>query len=165
MSTYPDAKEAVVPSIILKTDSLGQPFVLKFVLKWPSIISRSMFVELDLIKVPDRLKPSHSKRIWINNVLKAIINFAFIRINLATGVKPITIFCGWIDAIYLRICFQIILHWPCTWKFMFDTVQHQLKRMKWNDPRLRFADMGRSSTMLTIHPELLHKDAFHLDLR
>ena len=30
-------------------------------------------------------------------------------------------------------------------------------RMKWNDPRLRFADMGRSSTMLTIHPELLHK--------
>jgi len=33
--------------------------------------------------------------------------------------------------------------------------------MKWNDPRLRFADMGRSSTMLTIHPELLHKDAFH----
>ena len=36
------------------------------------------------------------------------------------------------------------------------------KRMKWNDPRLRFADMGRSSTMLTIHPELLHKDAFHI---
>ena len=29
--------------------------------------------------------------------------------------------------------------------------------MKWNDPRLRFKEMGRSSTMLTIHPELLHK--------
>ena len=29
--------------------------------------------------------------------------------------------------------------------------------MKWNDKRLRFAEMGRSSTMLTIHPELLHK--------
>ena len=29
--------------------------------------------------------------------------------------------------------------------------------MKWNDKRLRFAELGRSSTMLTIHPELLHR--------
>lgn len=30
-------------------------------------------------------------------------------------------------------------------------------RMKWNDKRLRFAELGRESTMLTIHPELLHR--------
>ena len=29
--------------------------------------------------------------------------------------------------------------------------------MKWNDKRLRFAELGRSSTMLTIHPEHLHR--------